>query len=110
MVRTRLRLIAGVLSLVGLSAATSLAAGVRIDLPPEQGSFKPGPGADLARDQCLTCHSADYVSTQPPGKPLAFWKAEVEKMKKIYGAPIQDSQIDPIAAYLAQAYGSGKGP
>jgi hypothetical protein len=56
----------------------------------------------------VTCHSADYVAIQPPGKPLAFWKAEVEKMKKVYGAPIPDDQIDPIAQYLTREYGDGK--
>ncbi len=28
-------------------------------------------------------------------------------MKKVYGAPIPEDQIDPVAAYLARAYGSG---
>jgi hypothetical protein len=46
--------------------------------------------------------------TQPPGKPYAFWKAEVEKMKKVYGASIPDDQIEPIAQYLTRAYGDGK--
>ena len=84
------------------------AAALRIDLPAETSKLKPGPGADAAEAQCATCHSFDYVNTQPPGKPLAFWKAEVEKMKKVYGAPIPDEQIEPIAQYLARAYGDGK--
>ena len=41
------------------------------------------------------------------GKPLAFWKAEVEKMKQVYGAQIPDDQVEPIAQYLARAYGDG---
>lgn len=84
------------------------AAGVRIDLPAATASLKTAPGSDLAAAQCGTCHSFDYVSTQPPGKPLAFWKAEVEKMKKVYGAQIADDQIEPIAQYLTRAYGDGK--
>ncbi len=79
-----------------------------IELPAETGKLKSGPGSDLANRQCLTCHSADYVVVQPPGKPLAFWKAEVEKMKKVYGAPIPDDQIEPIAQYLTREYGDGK--
>lgn len=79
-----------------------------IELPAETGKLKSGPGSDLANRQCLTCHSADYVVVQPPGKPLAFWKAEVEKMKKVYGAPIPDEQIEPIAQYLTREYGGGK--
>src|SRR5689334_1683541 len=81
---------------------------LRIDLPAEAAQLKPGPGSDLATTQCGACHSFDYIATQPPGKPLAFWKAEVEKMKKVYGAQIPDEQIEPIAQYLTRAYGDGK--
>jgi mono/diheme cytochrome c family protein len=84
------------------------AVALKIDLPPETATLRPGAGADVAQRQCVTCHSADYVAAQPPGKPLAFWKAEVEKMKKVYGAPIPDDQIAPIAQYLTKAYGDGK--
>jgi len=84
------------------------AAALRIDLPADTSKLKQGPGADAAAAQCATCHSFDYINTQPPNKPLAFWKAEVEKMKKVYGAPIPDEQIEPIAQYLTRAYGDGK--
>jgi mono/diheme cytochrome c family protein len=40
------------------------AAEVKIQLPPETDSFKPGPGADIANSQCLTCHSVEYVTTK----------------------------------------------
>ena len=63
-----------------------------ITLPPETAAFKPGAGAELAAGQCLVCHSAQYVSTQPV-MPRAFWKASVEKMQKKYGAPIPDDQV-----------------
>jgi mono/diheme cytochrome c family protein len=86
--------------------AVGLAETVKIELPPEHATLKPGPGAELATGQCLICHSAEYITTQPPGKPLAFWKAEVEKMRKVYGAPIPDDQINTIAEYLAHSYGS----
>ena len=29
-------------------------------------------------------------------------------MKKVYGPPIPDAEIDPIAQYLTRAYGDGK--
>ena len=91
----------------GAAMVTALAAGLKIGLPTETATLKPGPGAELAGSQCLICHSADYITTQPRDKPLAFWKAEVEKMKKVYGAPIADDQIDPVSEYLARNYGSG---
>lgn len=93
-------------ALAGLAALPVPA--LTIELPKDTARLKAAPGSDLATAQCATCHSFDYVSTQPPGKPLAFWKAEVEKMKKVYGAPIPDDQIDPIARYLTQAYGDAK--
>ncbi len=91
-----------------VAAATGcLADSLKIELPLEAARLKPGPGADMANGHCLICHSAEYVTTQPRDKPLAFWKAEVEKMKRVYGAPIPEEQINPIAEYLAQSYGTG---
>src|SRR5450755_3207213 len=88
---------------IGLAAAAgSLANSLRIDLPKETATLKPGPGADVANGHCLICHSAEYITTQPRDKPLAFWKAEVEKMRKVYGAPIPDDQVDVVADYLAR--------
>jgi mono/diheme cytochrome c family protein len=96
----------GISVLALVSTAASFAGGAAIQLPEQTATLKPGPGADLANGQCLICHSAEYITTQPNDKPLAFWKAEVEKMKKVYGAPIPDDQVLALAAYLARNYGS----
>lgn len=94
---------------VALAAAAAPAAvALKIELPKETATLKPGPGVDAANAQCRTCHSVDYITTQPRDKPFTFWKAEVEKMKKVYGAPIPDDQIDPVADYLTRNYGVGK--
>lgn len=93
-------------ALASLAAASAFA--VTIDLPKETTQLKDAPGVDLVQRACSVCHSYDYIAIQPPGKPLAFWKAEVEKMKKVYGASIPDDQIEPIAQYLTRAYGDGK--
>jgi mono/diheme cytochrome c family protein len=94
-----------------LAAAFALAAAcgalaTKIELPPETARLANAPGVELANAQCMTCHSVDYVITQPRGKPLAFWKAEVEKMKAVYGAPIPPEDIGPLADYLTRAYGT----
>jgi mono/diheme cytochrome c family protein len=89
-------------------AASASVSALTIELPKETAQLKDAPGVDLATRRCATCHSFDYVAIQPPGKPLAFWKAEVEKMKKVYGASIPDDEIEPIAQYLTRAYGDGK--
>ncbi len=99
--------ILAILIAAGAGMVTALAAGLKIGLPTETAALKPGPGVELVGRECLICHSADYITTQPRDKPLAFWKAEVEKMKKVYGAPIADDQIDPVSTYLAHSYGSG---
>jgi len=91
----------------GAASVAAVAAGLKIALPTETATLKPGPGAELAGSRCLVCHSADYITTQPRDKPVAFWKAEVEKMKKVYGAPVTDDEIDPLSEYLARNYGSG---
>jgi hypothetical protein len=90
------------------AAASPGAMAVKIELPKETATLKPGPGVEAANALCLTCHSVDYIITQPRDKPFAFWKAEVEKMKKVYGASIPDDQIEPLADYLTRSYGVGK--
>jgi mono/diheme cytochrome c family protein len=92
---------------VGRALRVAVAA-LRIDLPADTSKLKQSPGADVAAAQCATCHSFDYIGTQPSGKPLASWKAEVETMKKVCGAPIPDDQIEPIAQYLMHACGDAK--
>lgn len=87
-------------------AAWPLAAGVvQIKLPPETASFKPVPGSEIANGQCLTCHSVEYVTMQPP-LPPAFWAATVKKMQQTYGAPIPADQVAPLVEYLARNYGA----
>jgi hypothetical protein len=71
--------------------------------PPETAMFKPGKGAELAQGLCLNCHSADYVSMQPP-MPRKFWEGVVKKMKEKYAAPMPDDTT-ALADYLTHEYG-----
>jgi sulfite dehydrogenase len=80
---------------------------VKIELPRETESFKPGSGFEIANAQCLICHSADYVAIQPP-LSRAFWKSSVQKMQQKYGALIPEEQIEPLVGYLAKTYGTEK--
>ena len=84
-------------------ASPALPSPVVYQLPPKTAELKPGPGVETAA-VCRTCHSADYISTQPSGKGKAFWQAEVQKMIKIYKAPIGEDDAAVIANYLAAAY------
>jgi cytochrome c551/c552 len=92
------------LMLAAFTVATAKAELVKIQLPVETAVYKAGPGAQLANGQCLTCHSADYAAMQPP-KPRDFWKAEVDKMREKYGAPIPSDQMEELTAYFAMHYG-----
>ncbi len=91
--------------LVAAVAATAAAAPVKIELPVETASFKTAPGAEIATGQCLMCHSAEYVTTQPP-LSRAAWKATVEKMQNKYGAPLPPEQVDALVDYLTKSYGT----
>ena len=84
----------------------SLATGepLKIELPPETGSFKPAAGVEIANAQCLVCHSVEYVTTQPPF-PRTFWAASVKKMREKYDAQIPDAQVEPVLDYLVENYG-----
>jgi mono/diheme cytochrome c family protein len=86
------------------AVALAVAAADSWKLPAETAKFKPGRGAPLVIANCSTCHSADYISTQPPLSPPA-WKATVDKMRLRYGAPISTNSTDEIVDYLTREYG-----
>jgi sulfite dehydrogenase (cytochrome) subunit B len=91
---------------VALAASIAHAKPVKYELPPEAAAFKPGPNQDVAVNNCTACHSADYIRTQPQGPKFKkdFWQAEVTKMIKVYGAPIDDADAGKIVDYLTAAY------
>jgi hypothetical protein len=90
-------------ALFAASLVPAVAAPLTYDLPDETAELRPRPGVDNAII-CLACHSADYISTQPRGKGRAFWNAEVQKMIKVFNAPINSEDAGLIADYLAAAY------
>ena len=98
----RLLIVAAALS----SAAAASAAPVSYELPPETAAFKPGPNLETAQNNCTGCHSADYIATQPRNvkSKKDFWQAEVTKMIKVYGAPIDEADISKIVDYLSSTY------
>ena len=89
----------------GMTAAT-LAKPVSYALPTESSTLKKTaePGFARVEQVCVTCHSRDYITTQPRGKGKEFWTAEVNKMVTVYAAPIQEPDRAVIAEYLAANY------
>ena len=78
---------------------------VRVDLPSGDRTFPPGPGADVADGNCLACHSAGMVLYQP-ALSRAQWRAEVEKMRTAYKAPLDPKDVDAIVDYLVSIRGT----
>ncbi len=93
---------------LGAMAAMSNAMALEIKLPQETASYRASslPGYNLALQNCMTCHSAQYVSTQPPSSSRAYWEATVKKMKTPFGAPIKDEDMPAIVDYLVKTYGA----
>jgi mono/diheme cytochrome c family protein len=107
------RAFAAVVATLALAGAWTVAraAGnvVVITLPAQNAAFKPGPNVALARENCLECHSSDYVYMQPP-LTRAQWTTEVTKMVKAYGAPVPDGDVAPLVDYLLSQNGKPSPP
>ena len=90
----------------GLGLAAAHAAPVSFTLPDETAAFKPGANLEVVQNNCTACHSPDYIKTQPRGEKFKkdFWTAEVTKMIKVYGAPIEDADVGKIVDYLTANY------
>jgi mono/diheme cytochrome c family protein len=98
---------AGLIALgTGIGLIAAHAKPVKYELPEETATLKPGPNQDVAMNNCTACHSPDYVQTQPHGPKFKkdFWQAEVTKMIKVYGAPIDDADAAKIVDYLTATY------
>lgn len=74
-------------------------ANAAITLPADTSTLPPGPNADLVTANCLACHSATMLTTQPALKPEQ-WQATIKKMREVYKAPIAEGDVPAIAQYL----------
>jgi cytochrome c5 len=75
-----------------------------LTLPDNNAPYPPGPGVEVANNNCLACHSVEMVLNQP-GMPKAAWQAEVAKMRNVYMAPIVESDVPAIVDYLTAVKG-----
>ncbi len=73
---------------------------VSVAFPDDTRIFPGGSKADVVNNNCLTCHSAGMVLTQP-SLSRADWQAEVEKMRNAYKAPVAAGDVPGIVDYLA---------
>ena len=109
--RTRIAARAVVLVLAALAASPAtaqdaVAAGASpaaATPPPDELVNAPGHERVL---QCGACHSLDYIRINSRFLDLAGWTAVVNKMINVYGAPIAKTDVDAIARYLTENYGT----
>jgi mono/diheme cytochrome c family protein len=87
-----------------LLAAALIATPASADEKPVQ--LKKAPGLDKVEASCAACHSLDYIQMNSPFPSAALWDAEVTKMIKTFGAPIEDADAATIKDYLKKNYGS----
>ena len=87
------------------AATNSVASIVLPKYPPE---LPAGPYLDTYQKNCLICHSARYVTMQPPFS-RAVWEKEVKKMIDAYGATISEADQREIVDYLVVVRGSSPG-
>ena len=78
---------------------------VSVDLPTSTEVFPGGATAETINANCLSCHSAGMVLTQP-NLPKATWAGIVDKMIHAYKAPVDDGEMTAIVDYLATTKGS----
>ena len=76
-----------------------------IELPAVPVDLPPGPGRETVTGACAFCHSNRYITLQP-----RFTRqqgtAEVDKMRKTYGAPLTDPQAAEAVNYLVLIRGA----
>ncbi len=67
--------------------------------------LKNGKGKETVENVCSGCHSLDYIRINAPFLSRQTWTAEVDKMIKVYGAPVSEADASAIVDYLTANYG-----
>ena len=70
--------------------------------------LRPGAGQEMVERICSACHTLNYIRMNAPFLSEAQWKAEVTKMRQVFGAPAGDDEAAEIVGYLAAEYGAAK--
>lgn len=72
--------------------------------------LKAGAGEEATSVTCGTCHTTNYIPMNSPFLTGEQWKAEVTKMRKAFGAPMDDDTAAEIIGYLSINYSAAKKP
>jgi hypothetical protein len=77
---------------------------VDVEFPDPGRQFPGGHEAEAINNNCLACHSAGMVLTQPR-LSRAEWQNEVDKMRNTYKAPVTAADVPAIVDYLVNLRG-----
>jgi hypothetical protein len=80
-----------------------------IQLPEMEAELPPGVARDAVLVNCGSCHSTRYITIQPRLTREA-WVAVVTKMRKTYGAPVPEEQVNAIVDYVFAVRGAPAAP
>jgi len=78
-----------------------------ITLPQMEPNLPPGAGRETVLAACVICHTTRYITMQPTFTRAA-WTAEVEKMRKVFGAPMSNEQAAQVVDYLVAIRGAAE--
>ena len=90
--------------LLTLTLALSVAAAIVV-AQERRLELKDGPGRAQVEANCGSCHSLDYVVMNSPFLDRNGWDGSVNKMIKVFGAPISADDAKAIVDYLNTNYG-----
>jgi sulfite dehydrogenase len=95
-------------AIAALAAIAPSAAQRTFTLPAETVVYQKSdlPGYQLVQRNCVGCHSAHYVATQPPTLARPYWENTVKRMKKPFGAQFPDEDVAAMVDYLVKTYGA----
>lgn len=95
-----LALLGVILSTIAVQAKTPInLKSEQVNLPQDDRKLPDAPGAAVASDNCLICHSAGMILNQPT-MAKAAWEGEVNKMRNVYKAPMDEKDVPAIVDYL----------
>ena len=90
--------------LLSLTFVLAVAAGVVV-AQERRLELKDAPGRAQVEANCGSCHSLDYVVMNSPFLDRNAWDGSVNKMIKVFGAPINADDAKAIVDYLNTNYG-----
>ncbi len=77
---------------------------VNVTLPDGDRELPDGPGLAAVQSNCVSCHTPGMILAQP-AMPKAAWEAEVNKMRNVYKAPVNEKDVPDIVSYLTAVKG-----